>query len=116
MADKQDKVTDKASGNQAVDPSDVFKRDTDRMVKEIDAIVSGDWGFSVTDDMVNLQQGGMITPNRYKQFTQTQAEGMADAIGKVYMIAHAIYCGACGAKYRFTDMLATDPNTKKGLL
>jgi len=67
--------------------------DLHKMLSEIDEIVSGDWGYSVTDDMVNLPDGS------YKEFTQEQAQEMAQAIGKVYMIAHCIHCTGCQYHY-----------------
>lgn len=70
--------------------------DTERMLREIDGIVSGDWGYSVTDDMAILDENN---PHMYKDFTQKQAREMSQAIGRVYMIAHAIHCTACQGRY-----------------
>ena len=61
------------------------------IVEEIDEIVSGDWGYSVTDDMVDLN----TTESHYRKFTQKQAEEMATAIGRIYMKAHVVHCDAC---------------------
>lgn len=59
------------------------------IVAEVDKIVSGDWGYSVTDDMVDLPSG------EYREFSQEQSREMADAIGKIYMKVHVIHCEAC---------------------
>lgn len=67
--------------------------DYKKMLQEIDKIVSYDWGFSVTDDMVALPT------SNYKEFTQEQAQEMSSAIGKICMIAHAIHCKACQRKW-----------------
>lgn len=69
------------------------KLDTERMLKEVYELVGGDWGFSVTDDMVALPT------DKYKKFTQEQAEEMANVIGKVFMISHCINCTACQGRY-----------------
>lgn len=73
------------------------KLDYKKMLEDINDIVnggdSGDWGFSVTDDMVDLQTG------KLRQFSQKQAEEMSEALSSVYMIAHAVSCTACGTKY-----------------
>lgn len=88
------------------DKRSAFKRDTEKMVKEIDSLVSSDWGYSVTDDMVDLQSGG------YRDFTQKQAREMSGVIGKVYMIAHAIHCNACGRKYATEVSKPTKPTSE----
>lgn len=67
--------------------------DLERMLREIDNIVSNDWAYSVTDDMIELRNG------EYRKFTQKQAEEMATALSKIFMIAHCIDCNACGNKY-----------------
>ena len=85
------------------EPREDYERDSKRMVIEIDEIVSGDWGFSVTDDMVNSSNS-----SGYGEFTQEQAREMSRAIGKVYSIAHAIHCYACGGKYRLVTATSTD--------
>jgi hypothetical protein len=71
-----------------------YKRDTTKMVKEINEIVNNDWAYLVTDDMINLPSG------KYDEFTQKQAQEMSKAIGRIYMIAHAINCDNCGKKYK----------------
>lgn len=67
---------------------------TNKKLIAIDEIVSHDWAYSVTDDMVNLTSG------KYKTFTQEQAEEMAVAISRIYMIAHTISCNACDQKWK----------------
>lgn len=71
---------------------------TTNKLKAIDEIVSSDWGYSVTDDMVDLPSG------KYKVFTQKQAEEMADAIGRIYMIAHTIHCTGCDAGWKYQPL------------
>lgn len=68
-----------------------------KMLTEIDKIVSQDWGYSVTDAMVNLPDG------TYDTFTQEQAVEMSKAISRVYMIAHAVHCEACQSNWKATS-------------
>lgn len=79
------------------------KLDHKKMLNAINDIVSNDWGYSVTDEMVNLPGGG------YREFTQEQAREMAQAISKIYLIAHAVICTACQRKW-----LHSPPNHKNG--
>jgi hypothetical protein len=68
--------------------------DYKKMIEAIDEIVSTDWGYSVTDDMIDASTGKIRKP-----FTPEQAQEMSDAIGRIYMIAHAVHCTACQRKW-----------------
>jgi hypothetical protein len=67
-----------------------YKRDTLKMVKEIDRLVDNDWFGDIESRAL---------PNS-KPFTQQEAEEMLHVIGQVYLISHAIHCDHCGEKYR----------------
>lgn len=65
------------------------KLDYKKMVREIDNLVEGDFCFDM--DCHNL-------PNS-KPITQKEAMKMVKIIGRVYKIAHCIYCTACQGKW-----------------
>lgn len=60
-----------------------------KMVEDINKLVDNDWFADIDEHSIHN------TP-----FTQVEALQMAEVLGQVFMISHAIYCGACGRKYQ----------------
>lgn len=63
--------------------------DLDKMVREIDGMVSTDFGFEMEVKLL---------PDA-PPYTQEEAREMANTLARVYSIAHSIHCRACGLKY-----------------
>lgn len=68
--------------------------DYKRMVEEIDKLVNTDFG----EDM-NFK-ANILVNGKYREITQEEAREMANIIGQVYLISHAIDCENCGKKYK----------------
>ena len=64
-------------------------KDYKKMLEDIDALVNNDWGYDI--------ESHALPPSH--DFTQAEAIQMAEVIGQVYTIAHAVHCAACGKKY-----------------
>lgn len=60
-----------------------------KMLGEIDSLVSTDFMFDM--ECKSLPKS--------KPFNQMEAKKMRDILGKVYLVAHAIHCEACGKQY-----------------
>lgn len=59
------------------------------MLQDIDDLVQTD--FCTEMDMKLLPKS--------KEYTQKEAKEMANLLGKIYLISHAIHCKSCGKKY-----------------
>lgn len=70
-------------------PQDKVKLDTEKMVREINAIVNNDWGLEIDTHSMKKDPS----------WTQKQSDEMAAALMKIYQIAHCISCRACQGKY-----------------
>lgn len=68
--------------------------DYKRMVEEIDKLVNTDFG----EDM--SFKANVTVNGEYKEISQEDARKMANIIGSVYLISHAIDCDNCGKKYK----------------
>ena len=59
-----------------------------KMLQEIDELVNNDWTAEME---LKLLPGG--------EFSQEDAQKMAQIIGQVYARSHCLSCGACQGKY-----------------
>lgn len=69
------------------------------MLEDIDGMVSNDWAFDMIDLKINIHK---TTKDKvaYHEFTQKEAQEMSETLGKIYTIAHAVTCKACGNQYK----------------
>lgn len=67
-----------------------------KMLQDIDEIVNTDF----TEDM-NMK-ANITYSGTHRLISQDDARKMANIIGSVYLISHAIHCENCGSKYKKT--------------
>lgn len=67
--------------------------DHEKMLQEIDAVVNNDWGFDIDCRALHPEQ----------EWTQKEAQEMADALMKIYTISHCISCKGCQSRYMTND-------------
>lgn len=63
-----------------------------KLLNEINKEVDNDWGYDMVDGHIYFDKN---TKPYYKDFTQKEAQEMAQTLGRIYRISHTIHCKAC---------------------